>query len=175
MNPGSPHPEPKKGKNGDSMINLVHKFGIWPSTVTISFLSIITSVLITISIFIWLRLPFLSYGILAAIVCPTLIATPLAYFWFKGLDQLITMKSELENVNSNLALALNEVKELAGLLPICANCKKIRDDRGYWNQLESFISRNSKAEFSHGICPDCALIFFGEYVQPPTDGRSFPT
>ena len=51
--------------------------------------------------------------------------------------------------------ALVEVKTLSGFLPICASCKKIRDDKGYWNQIEAYISEHSEAEFSHGICPEC--------------------
>jgi PAS domain S-box-containing protein len=49
-----------------------------------------------------------------------------------------------------------KVKVLSGLLPICANCKKIRDDKGYWNRIEAYIRDHSEAEFSHGICPTCA-------------------
>lgn len=52
--------------------------------------------------------------------------------------------------------ALLEVKILSGFLPICASCKKIRDDQGYWNQIEAYIRDHSEAEFSHSICPDCA-------------------
>jgi hypothetical protein len=52
--------------------------------------------------------------------------------------------------------ALDEVKTLSGFLPICASCKNIRDDKGYWNQIEAYISEHSDAEFSHGICPGCA-------------------
>jgi hypothetical protein len=48
------------------------------------------------------------------------------------------------------------VKTLSGYLPICASCKKIRDDKGYWNQVEAYISEHSEIEFSHGLCPDCA-------------------
>jgi hypothetical protein len=51
--------------------------------------------------------------------------------------------------------SLEEIKVLKGLLPICASCKKIRDDNGYWSQLESYIHKHSEAEFSHGICPEC--------------------
>jgi hypothetical protein len=54
-----------------------------------------------------------------------------------------------------LQKALSEVKTLSGLLPICAACKKIRDDNGYWQQIEQYISKHSEAEFSHGICPEC--------------------
>jgi len=52
--------------------------------------------------------------------------------------------------------ALAKVKTLSGMLPICASCKKIRDDHGYWTQIESYIRQNSEAEFSHGFCPECA-------------------
>jgi len=55
-----------------------------------------------------------------------------------------------------LRKALDEVKTLGSLLPICASCKKIRDDKGYWNQLEGYIQEHTDTAFSHGICPDCA-------------------
>lgn len=57
---------------------------------------------------------------------------------------------------AQLQHALGEVKTLSGLLPICASCKKIRDDSGYWNQIESYINKHSEAKFSHSICPECA-------------------
>lgn len=55
-----------------------------------------------------------------------------------------------------LEAALAKVKTLSGMLPICASCKKIRDDKGYWTQIESYIRHHSEAEFSHGFCPECA-------------------
>ena len=57
--------------------------------------------------------------------------------------------------------ALLDLKILSGLLPICASCKKIRDDKGYWNQIELYIRDRSEAEFSHGICPACAEKLYG--------------
>jgi len=54
------------------------------------------------------------------------------------------------------------VKQLSGLLPICASCKKIRDDQGYWTQIEAYIRDRSEAEFSHGICPECAKKLYPE-------------
>ncbi len=62
----------------------------------------------------------------------------------------------LKREHDKLLKALKEIKMLSGLLPICASCKKIRDDRGYWNQIESYIQRHSEAQFSHAICPSCA-------------------
>jgi response regulator RpfG family c-di-GMP phosphodiesterase len=67
---------------------------------------------------------------------------------------------ELSKVNRRLQEAMENVKTLSGLLPICANCKKIRDDRGYWNEVEAFIRARSGAEFSHGLCPECEKKFF---------------
>ncbi|MGE5172862.1 MAG: hypothetical protein ACM3MD_03440 [Betaproteobacteria bacterium] len=57
---------------------------------------------------------------------------------------------------TKLQNALNAVKELSGILPICANCKKIRDDEGYWHDVDVYISRHTKAEFTHSICKECA-------------------
>jgi PAS domain S-box-containing protein len=65
-----------------------------------------------------------------------------------------------------LQTAISEIKTLSGLLPICASCKKIRDDRGYWNQIEVFIRDHSDAEFSHGICPDCIQQLYPELQGP---------
>ncbi|OGP96328.1 MAG: hypothetical protein A2157_13960 [Deltaproteobacteria bacterium RBG_16_47_11] len=63
---------------------------------------------------------------------------------------------EREKLIHELQAALNKVKTLSGLVPICASCKKIRDDKGYWNQIESYIEKHSTAEFSHGMCPECS-------------------
>lgn len=65
-------------------------------------------------------------------------------------------EAEREALIRELQEAMSEVKTLSGLLPICANCKKIRDDQGYWNQIETYIQQHSEAEFSHGICRECA-------------------
>jgi PAS domain S-box-containing protein len=67
---------------------------------------------------------------------------------------------EKEELISELQDALAEVKKLSGLLPICMHCKKIRDDKGYWNQLESYIHEHSDAEFSHSICKGCAEKYY---------------
>jgi len=64
-------------------------------------------------------------------------------------------EAEKEKLILQLQKALGEVKQLSGLLPICASCKKIRDDKGYWSQIEIYIRDRSEAEFTHGICPDC--------------------
>ena len=71
-------------------------------------------------------------------------------------------EQDRERLIQELTTALAEVNTLSGLLPICAQCKKVRDDSGYWNQIESYISKHSSATFSHGMCPDCGVKFFEE-------------
>ncbi len=65
-------------------------------------------------------------------------------------------EQEREKLIFDLQKAIKDVKQLSGLLPICSHCKKIRDDKGYWNQIETYISEKSDAKFSHGICQKCA-------------------
>ena len=65
-------------------------------------------------------------------------------------------EKEKNKLIEELQDALEKVNLLSGFLPICASCKKIRDDKGYWNQIESYIRDHSEVEFSHGICPECA-------------------
>jgi tetratricopeptide (TPR) repeat protein len=71
----------------------------------------------------------------------------------------------LAEKNAELEQAQDKVQTLSGLLPICAQCKKIRDDQGFWEQLETYIHKHSAAEFSHGICPDCAHQLYPEYMD----------
>jgi len=72
-------------------------------------------------------------------------------------------QQEREEVIRQLQEALAQVKKLSGLLPICASCKKIRDDHGYWQQVEEYIRDHSEAQFSHGICPDCARKLYPQF------------
>jgi hypothetical protein len=65
-----------------------------------------------------------------------------------------------KTIQEERAKALSKLKKLSGLLPICASCKKIRNDQGYWDQIESYIRDHSEVEFSHGICPSCAKILY---------------
>jgi CheY-like chemotaxis protein len=78
---------------------------------------------------------------------------------------LQTRNEELQAKNHELAVALAQVKRLSGLLPICASCKKIRNDEGYWQQVEVYIHQHSEADFTHGICPDCMQKLYPEQYQ----------
>jgi hypothetical protein len=76
------------------------------------------------------------------------------------LNKFVDLQVDVERLNSNLESrvqeALADIKVLRGLIPICAWCRKIRDDQGYWSQIEDYVARHSDATFSHGICPDCS-------------------
>jgi PAS domain S-box-containing protein len=74
-------------------------------------------------------------------------------------------EEEREKLIVDLREALSTVKQLSGLLPICSSCKKIRDDKGYWNQIEVYIRDRSEADFSHGICPECARELYPELLN----------
>jgi hypothetical protein len=71
----------------------------------------------------------------------------------------------LKETVANLRLALENVKTLSGLLPICGSCKRIRDDDGYWSQVEDYISAHSTAEFSHSLCPECLARLRDEIAE----------
>ncbi len=75
------------------------------------------------------------------------------------------IENEKEAVIVELQAALAQVKLLSGFLPICCSCKKIRDDQGYWQQIESYIRAHSQAEFSHGICPECSQKLYPELFE----------
>ena len=72
---------------------------------------------------------------------------------------------EKEAIIVRLQTALAQVKKLSGLLPICASCKKIRDDEGYWQDVAVYIRDHSEVEFSHGICPECMQRLYPEYYS----------
>jgi len=80
-------------------------------------------------------------------------------------EQLTEANQKLVQKNEALEGALAEVKTLSGLLPMCAHCKKIRDDKGYWNQLEAYLSEHSGVTLSHGICPECIKEHYSDYAK----------
>lgn len=91
------------------------------------------------------------------IVIPSAVLVLLSFVLFRRIRR--TWK-DLETCNRSLQDAMQKVRTLSGLLPICASCKRIRDDRGYWNQIESYIVDHTEADFSHSLCPDCAAKLY---------------
>ena len=82
----------------------------------------------------------------------------LLIFWKQAEEARREIQVELDG-------SQEDVKILSGLLPICASCKKIRDDEGPWNQVEEYIHEHSEAQFSHGICPDCRKRFYTDFAD----------
>ena len=90
---------------------------------------------------------------------------------FQDITDRKKIEAERDKLIADLMQSLARVKTLSGLLPICASCKKIRDDKGYWTQIEAYIRERSEAEFSHGMCPDCADKFYKKYNICPMKER----
>ncbi len=84
--------------------------------------------------------------------------------------RIVQLQHNLATRVKELEDALAHVKQLQGLLPICSYCKKIRNDRNYWQQVETFIHENSEAKFSHGICPDCYEKIIKPELNSLTEG-----
>lgn len=89
--------------------------------------------------------------------------------------QLKRQKELLEQRTAELEEALAKVKALSGIIPICASCKKIRDDHGYWSQVEIYIRDHSDAIFSHAVCPECVQALYGDMNDPVAENGTVET
>ncbi|MDQ6786416.1 MAG: response regulator transcription factor [Acidobacteriota bacterium] len=81
--------------------------------------------------------------------------------------KMIELQRQLAERVRELEIALTQIKQLQGILPICSYCKNIRDDKNYWQQVETYVAEHTSVQFSHGICPDC----YEQVVQPQLDKR----
>ena len=82
--------------------------------------------------------------------------------------RMIEMRVELNEKVKQLKQALAEVRTLKGIVPICANCKNVRDDQGYWNRVESYLNARTEADFTHAVCPDCMKRLYPQF-EPDSD------
>lgn len=114
-----------------------------------------------------MRAPFVKAAIISAIL--GMIAIIAGTIIFVRLTNPLI--NSLNRTVAELEEALDNVNRLSGLLPICASCKKIRDDQGYWTQIESYIKEHSEAEFSHSICPDCVRKLYGDLGKNKPEPR----
>ncbi len=80
----------------------------------------------------------------------------------QAMVRIIRAERERDHLNKKLQEALATIKTLSGMLPICDGCKKIRDDEGYWEEVELYVKKHSTAEFTHGICPACCKKLYGD-------------
>jgi len=96
----------------------------------------------------------------------TLVASVLLAGGINSAAAFLVLYLHFERSEDQLKAALSEVKTLSGLLPICASCKNVRDDRGYWKRIEAYLATHSDLEFSHGICPACYARLYPEGHEP---------
>lgn len=89
------------------------------------------------------------------ILCPAVIAPPMFYYYGSALHEIARQRRELGDAHARLEAAFREVRELRGLIPVCAWCHKVRDDEGYWNRVDSFLEQHTRVQVTHSICPDC--------------------
>lgn len=97
------------------------------------------------------------------VLCPAVIAPPMCYYYGSALHEIARQRKALRESHTTLEQALSEVRELRGLLPVCAWCHKVRDDEGYWNRVDSFLERHTRAQVTHSICPECQSREFPAY------------
>lgn len=90
------------------------------------------------------------------------VAFALTIFTMRRMREFFKSEKILKEKNKRLGDALSEIKQLKGIIPICASCKMIRDDKGYWHQVEVYVHEHTEADFSHGLCPDCAQKLYPE-------------
>lgn len=107
------------------------------------------------------RLPFIRSTLITSIFALIFIGLGVSIF-FKITNPILIQLSDTVQTLQN---ALSEVKVLRGIIPICSFCKKVRDDDGYWNQVEVYIRERSDADFSHGICPVCAKEHYSQFFK----------
>jgi hypothetical protein len=143
---------------------LLRHHGIWRTTFILSGGCVITSIAITLAIGTLTHQPDIRFTLAMAFLCPAIIAPVVIYSYSKLSKALDQNRRVLKKLNLELETALDEIKELSGLLPICAACKKIRDDQGYWQQIEYYVSEHAQVQFSHGICPDCAAALYPDFT-----------
>jgi len=109
-----------------------------------------------------------QYLVLLDLMLIAILLSPILYFFVyrplnANMNEIDRLSREKDNKIEELNMALTEIRTLRGIIPICSSCKKIRDDKEHWNQIEIYIKEHSDAEFSHGICPECAEKLYPEY------------
>lgn len=150
----------------------LRKYNLLTTVMVLTLLTVCTSVLLMFAATLVTDVLRPELGYFMAVLCPLVITPPLGFYFLSLMRRLEERERDLAEANRQLQAALSQVKELSGLLPICSVCKKIRDDEGYWEVLESYITKHSKAEFTHSLCPDCAQDIFDGFKQTNTDTPS---
>jgi len=90
---------------------------------------------------------------------------------YNATNRALESEKVLLDEKNKLQKALDEIKTLRGIIPICSHCKQIRDDEGIWNRIEEYVHAHSEASFSHSICPDCMIKYYSEYAPEDADAK----
>lgn len=144
------------GSMQQKLLQILRHWGILGMTILITALSILFSICLRIFIqtVIQDRSVVLADLSISALI-PLIIAPIMAIVFSRLLKVIDDAEQRNARLVAQLQEALAQTKRLSGLLPICASCKKIRDDEGYWHQVEAYFHERSEVGFSHGMCPDC--------------------
>ena len=110
--------------------------------------------------------PVSALPFMLALVCCLVYSPVPFYVAYRIIEDLDESADNLEAINRNLTATLREVRALKDLLPLCPSCKKVKDDKGYWRQVESYLSQRAQLEFSHGLCPECVQVYLKKMEQP---------
>jgi hypothetical protein len=157
----------KPGVGSESKPSYAHPFRILLLVATSMFIS---EVVITFLFSLFPQMTPAQEGILDSSLLLIFIVPLLYIFFYRPflLDIKERKKVEMEKEATIVELkkAMDEIKILKGLIPICAKCKKVRDDAGYWQHIEVYVRERSEAEFSHGICPSCAKELYPGLTIP---------
>lgn len=142
----------------EELHRMLNRFGLLKAMILCTLGIVAASVVLTMVIVYIMTQRFIPFAALVAALCPLMLSPPVTYLFLRLIMQL-------KQANTELSLSMAQVKELKGMLPICASCKKIRDDEGYWQHIESYISKHTHAVFSHSICSDCHTVLYGDLLR----------
>ena len=144
------------------VVKLLTRFGVNSMVIFLTIAVATFSVIITSTALILFQGYVDVLGICISIAAPVIILPVPARIFLSMFSRLHAIEDELRAKNRALHESLQEIKILSGLLPICCNCKKIRDDQGYWNEIEQYFDAHSDLKLTHGYCPECVKKLYPE-------------
>jgi len=155
------------------LTTLVRKLRVGGAVAAVSAFCLVFSISVGAIVFRAFDLPNIQYMLFVCAVCPLVLSTPISYCLFRRIKYDDMKRMELEEAKHMLEKSLSRVKQLSGLIAQCSLCKKIRDDAGYWSQIEAYISQHSQVEFTQHLCPDCTKTYYKKWSKAfPADVSS---
>jgi len=148
--------------------NALHRHGVIKSTIAVSLVCIVSSMIIPWLWWSMINPELVRFGIMTGVICSSILAPPLMYALSNLSSELDRSEEAVRHTHEQLQGTLDNARELSGMLRICASCKKVRDDKGYWSQVEIYLHDHSRAAFSHSICPSCYARHYPELLEADT-------